>query len=50
MSRAWSVSVGRSYGRARVCGMWGVSRSTHYARRQAHAGRIQVVAGAGRPR
>lgn len=35
MSRAWSISEKRAYGRARVCRTWGVSRSTHYARRQA---------------
>ena len=32
MSRACSVSVKRVYGKARVCRLWGVPRSTHYAR------------------
>ena len=35
MSRACSVSARRVYGKARVCRLWGVSRSTHYARRAA---------------
>ena len=33
MSRACSVSARRVYGKARVCRLWGVARSTHYARR-----------------
>ncbi len=33
MSRACSVSARRAYGKARVCRLWGVARSTHYARR-----------------
>ena len=33
MSRACSVSARRSYGRARVCRLWSVARSTHYARK-----------------
>jgi len=33
VSRACSVSARRAYGKARVCRLWGVSRSTHYARR-----------------
>ena len=33
MSRASSPSSGRSYGTARVCQLWGVARSTVYARR-----------------
>ena len=32
MSRAWSVSARRAYGKARVCRLWGIARSTHYAR------------------
>jgi len=35
MSRAWSVSARREYGKARVCRCWGVARSTHYARQAA---------------
>ena len=35
MSRAWSVSARRVYGKARVCRLWGVARSTHYARQAA---------------
>jgi len=35
VSRAWSISAKRAYGKARVCRMWGVPRSTHYARRAA---------------
>ena len=38
MSWACSVSARRVYGKARVCRLWGVARSTHYAR-QAAAGR-----------
>lgn len=34
MSRAWSISAQRPYGRARVCRVWGVARSTSYARRR----------------
>ena len=34
MSRAWSVSAQRPYGRARVCRVWEVPRSTSYARRR----------------
>lgn len=34
MSRAWSISAGRTYGKARVCRIWGVSRSTYYARQK----------------
>lgn len=37
MSRACSVSARRPYGKARVCRMWGVSRSTVYARQAAAA-------------
>jgi putative transposase len=33
VSRACSISARRAYGRARVCRLWGVARSTHYARR-----------------
>jgi len=33
VSRACSVSARRVYGKARVCRLWGVARSTHYARR-----------------
>ncbi len=32
MSRVCSVSARRIYGKARVCRLWGVARSTHYAR------------------
>ena len=39
MSRACSVSARRVYGKARVCRLWGVARSTHYAR-QAAARRV----------
>ena len=35
MSRACSVSAQRVYGKARVCRLWGVPRSTHYARQAA---------------
>jgi len=35
VSRACSVSARRAYGKARVCRMWGVVRSTHYARQAA---------------
>ena len=45
MSRACSVSARRVYGGARVCRLWGVARSTHYARR-ARAGRLRPVPGA----
>lgn len=38
MSRACSVSARRVYGKVRVCRLWGLPRSTHYAR-QAAAGR-----------
>ncbi len=34
MSQAASISVGRSYGLARVCRVWQVPRSTVYARRE----------------
>ncbi len=34
MSRAWSISARRTYGKARVCSAWGVSRSTYYARQK----------------
>ena len=34
MSRAWSASTGRSYGRARVLKAWGLPRSTFYERRR----------------
>ena len=47
MSRAWSVSAKRAYGKARVCRLWGVARSTHYAR-QATARRAVVSARRGR--
>ncbi len=39
MSRACSVSARRVYGKARVCRLWGVARSTHYAR-QTVAGQV----------
>lgn len=35
MSRACSVSAKRVYGKARVCRLWEVARSTHYARQAA---------------
>lgn len=35
MSRACSVSARRVYGKARVCRLWDVPRSTHYARQAA---------------
>jgi len=38
VSRACSVSARRIYGKARVCQLWSIARSTHYAR-QAAAGR-----------
>ena len=47
MSRACSVSARRVYGKARVCRLWGVSRSTHYAR-QALADRPAQVQRRGR--
>ena len=47
MSRAWSVSAKRAYGKARVCRLWGVARSTHYARRAA-ARRTDAAARRGR--
>ena len=34
MSRAWSISARRNYGKARVCRAWGVPRSTYYARQK----------------
>ena len=46
MSRACSVSTRRVYGKARVCRLWGVARSTHYAR-QAAARRPVAMARAG---
>lgn len=42
MSRACSVSARRVYGKARVCRLWGVARSTHYARRAAAARPVQL--------
>ncbi len=44
MSRAWSISAKRVYGKARVCGTWEIARSTHYARQLA----AQCPAGTGR--
>ena len=35
MSRACSVSARRVYGKVRVCRLWGLARSTHYARQAA---------------
>jgi len=35
VSRACSISARRVYGKARVCRLWGVARSTHYARQAA---------------
>lgn len=40
MSRACSISARRVYGRARVCRLWGVARSTHYARRARAGGSV----------
>ena len=34
MSRAYSISVRKPYGKALVCKAWGVSRSTYYARQK----------------
>ncbi|WP_038047265.1 IS3 family transposase, partial [Thioalkalivibrio sp. ALJ24] len=48
MSRACSVSVRRAYGKARVCRVWGVPRSTVYAR-QAAAASSAVPQRRGRP-
>lgn len=42
MSRACSVSAGRVYGKARVCRLWGVARSTHYARKAADRRPVQA--------
>ncbi len=47
MSRAWSVSARCIFGKARVCRLWGVTRSTHYAR-QVAARRIVPVGRQGR--
>jgi len=47
VSRACSVSARRIYGKARVCRLWGVARSTHYAR-QATAERPMRSARRGR--
>ena len=47
MSRACSVSARRVYGKARVCQLWGVARSTHYARQTA-AGRADQAQRRGR--
>ena len=41
MSRACSVSAGRIYGKARVCRLWNVARSTHYARQAAVEGGVR---------
>ncbi len=41
MSRACSVSARRVYGKARVCRLWGVARSTHYARQAAAERSVQ---------
>ncbi len=35
MSRACSISAKRVYGKVRVCRLWGLPRSTYYARREA---------------
>jgi putative transposase len=35
MSQATSPSTGQPYGRARVCRVWGVARSTVYGQRHA---------------
>jgi len=35
MSRAYSISARRVYTKVRVCQMWGIPRSTHYARLEA---------------
>lgn len=48
MSRACSVSARRPYGKARVCRLWGVPRSTVYAR-QAASTRAMVPDRPGRP-
>ena len=42
MSRACSVSARRVYGKARVCRLWGVARSTHYARQAAAERPVQA--------
>ncbi len=42
MSRACSVSARRVYGKARVCRLWGVGRSTHYARQAAAERPVQA--------
>ena len=47
MSRACSASARRLYGKARVCRLWEVARSTHYAR-QAIAERAVRVQRRGR--
>jgi len=42
VSRACSVSARRVYGKARVCRLWGVARSTHYARQRAAGRAVQA--------
>ena len=42
MSRACSVSARRIYGKARVCRLWGVARSTHHARQTAERRAVQA--------
>jgi hypothetical protein len=44
VSRAWSVSARRVYGKARVCRLWNVPRSTHDVR-QVAARRIVPAGG-----
>jgi transposase InsO family protein len=42
VSRACSVSARRVYGKARVCRLWGVARSTHYTRQTATERPVQA--------
>ena len=49
MSRACSVSARRVYGKARVCRLWGVARSTHYARQAAAERQVRIARRGRRP-
>ena len=40
MSRACSVCARCAYGKAWVCRLWGVTRSTHYARKAKASGPV----------
>jgi len=49
VSRACSVSARRVYGKARVCRLWGVARSTHYARQAAAERQVRIARRGRRP-